>query len=240
MLVIGKSTLLRALAHYKLDGLTHLRIMLVDQHVEGDMNTPLEWVLNADIERTALLKEEELLSSHLDGTAAEPLPDYLKDVNLELALQECLQRMDMIGVSSAEMRAKKILFGLGFDDLMMTKPTIKLSGGWAMRAALAAAVFVKPNLLLLDEPTNHLDLHALVWLELWLTTYYHGIAVIVSHDRFFLNSVCSDILEFRSTLAGQKKNSLDHYVMDYTSFEHELEERKLVQARARVAYEKGS
>lgn len=148
---LGKSTLLRALAHYKLEGLTHLRIMLVDQHVEGDSNTPLEWVLNADIERTALLKEEEVLSAHLYGTASDPLPEELKNVNLELAHQECLERMDLIGVSTAEMRAKKILTGLGFDDSMMVKPTNKLSGGWAMRAALAAAVFVKPNLLLLDE-----------------------------------------------------------------------------------------
>ena len=101
----------------------------------------------------------------------------------------------------------------------MDKPTNKLSGGWAMRAALAAAVFVKPNLLLLDEPTNHLDLHALVWLETWLTNHFGGITVIVSHDRFFLDATCTDMLELRSTLAGQKANTLEHYSGDYATYE---------------------
>lgn len=63
----GKSTLLRSLAGYKLPGLTHLRILLVDQHVEGDEATPLEWVLRADVERTALLEEEALLGGFLHG-----------------------------------------------------------------------------------------------------------------------------------------------------------------------------
>tara|TARA_B110000090_G_C12963216_1_gene285888 strand:+ start:86 stop:304 length:219 start_codon:yes stop_codon:yes gene_type:complete len=70
--------------------------------------------------------------------------------------------MEVTGVRTASQRAEKILTGLGFDKDMMTRPTAGLSGGWAMRAALAAALFVSPNLLLLDEPTNHLDLHALV------------------------------------------------------------------------------
>ena len=59
--------------------------------------------------------------------------------------------MDAIGVNSSEFRARKILTGLGFTDDMMEKPTAGLSGGWAMRAALAAALFVTPDLLLLDE-----------------------------------------------------------------------------------------
>ncbi len=54
-------------------------------------------VLNADIERTALLKDEAILSAHLYGTSTEPLPDELKGVNLEVALQECYERMDLIG-----------------------------------------------------------------------------------------------------------------------------------------------
>lgn len=80
------------------------------------------------------------------------LPPDLQGVNLELALQECYERMDAIGVGSSELRAKKILEGLGFTPPTMTdRPTNSLSGGWAMRAALAAALFVKPHLLLLDE-----------------------------------------------------------------------------------------
>ena len=147
---------MRALANYKFDGLTHLRVLLVDQHVEGDDDSALRWLLRADVERTSLLEEESRLSSYLHGTASGPLPADLKGVNLEVALTECYERMEVIGVSSAEQRARKILTGLGFSEPMMERPTSGLSGGWAMRAALGAALFVKPNLLLLDEPTNHL------------------------------------------------------------------------------------
>lgn len=94
---------------------------------------------------------------------------------------------------------------------MAGQPTSSLSGGWAMRAALASALFVKPNLLLLDEPTNHLDVHALVWLEQWLVNHFDGIALIVSHDHYFLDAVCTDILELKSTLAGHSKSSLEHF-----------------------------
>jgi ATP-binding cassette, subfamily F, member 3 len=150
----GKSTLLRYLANYKLEGLTHLRILIVDQHVEGNDLSPMEWVLRADVERTSLLEDEARLNAFIHGAAEEPLPEDLVGVNLEVALQEVYERMDLIGLNSSEFRAKKILSGLGFTEGMMTRPTNSLSGGWAMRAALAAAIFVKPNLLLLDEPVR--------------------------------------------------------------------------------------
>ena len=158
----GKSTLMRYMANYNDSALQHLRILLVDQHVEGDDATALEWVLRADVERTALLEDEARLTQFLHmGTEEDAatskssvaaLPPDLVGVNIELALTECYERQDAIGVSTAEMRALKILSGLGFsEDWAKNRPTSTLSGGWAMRAALAAALFVKPNLLLLDE-----------------------------------------------------------------------------------------
>lgn len=248
----GKSTLMKHLANYKDPSLLHLKILLVDQHVEGDEATPLQWVLRADVERTALLEDEARLTIYMHAGVAEdgeggtpskpapPLPPDLVGVNIELALTECYERMDAIGVSTAETRAMKILAGLGFDEGMepAVRPTAALSGGWAMRAALAAALFVKPNLLLLDEPTNHLDLHALVWLENYLLSEFAGIAVIVSHDEVFLNAVCTDVLELRSTLAGQQKSTLEHFSGDYDTFQNTLKERRVAQARAREAYEK--
>lgn len=233
----GKSTLLRTLANYKLEGLMHLKILMVDQHVEGNDSSAMKWVLSADVERCALLEDEAKLSLHLHDPDLA-LPPELVGVNLELALAECYERMDAIGVSSAEQRASKILSGLGFSQDAMYKPTNSLSGGWCMRAALAAAIFVSPHLLLLDEPTNHLDLHALVWLENWLTNTYEGIALIVSHDVYFLDEVCTDIIELRSKLAGQSKSTLEHYSGDYKTFEQTVSDRKIAQARARTAYEK--
>lgn len=59
-----------------------------------------------------------------------------------------------------------------------------------------AALFVEPEILMLDEPTNHLDISSVVWLESYLVTYSHTL-LVVSHDRGFLNEVCSDIMEFK-------------------------------------------
>lgn len=88
------------------------------------------------------------------------------------------------------------------------------------------------------QPTNHLDLHALVWLETWLTQHFDGMVIVVSHDRFFLNNICTDILELRSLLGGQKKSSLEHYNGDYATYEQTIEERKINQQKARLVYEK--
>eukprot|EP00602_Paraphysomonas_sp_CaronLab_P003067 CAMPEP_0185033886 /NCGR_PEP_ID=MMETSP1103-20130426/23279_1 /TAXON_ID=36769 /ORGANISM="Paraphysomonas bandaiensis, Strain Caron Lab Isolate" /LENGTH=757 /DNA_ID=CAMNT_0027570319 /DNA_START=75 /DNA_END=2348 /DNA_ORIENTATION=+ len=232
----GKTTLMRSLACYALPGLDHLKILLVEQHVEGDDDTPMQWLLRADVERTSLLQDEARLNAMIHGT--DPVPPDMEGVNLEVALAEVYERMEIIGASTAEARATRILTGLGFDpDTIATVPTRSLSGGWAMRAALASALFVAPDLLLLDEPTNHLDLHALVWLENYLTHRFEGMALIVSHDQYFLDAVCTDILELRSTLAGQKKGALTHFSGDYRSYEVTLEDRRRALARAKAAQE---
>jgi ATPase subunit of ABC transporter with duplicated ATPase domains len=83
-----------------------------------------------------------------------------------------------------------------------------------------------------------LDLHALVWLEHWLVNYFKGIVLTVSHDQVFLDSICTDILELKSTIVGQSKSSLTHYSGDFSTYQNTLEENRVNQARLRVAYEK--
>ena len=75
-------------------------------------------------------------------------------------------------------------------------------------------------------------------MEHYLTTQFEGIAVVVSHDRYFLDAICTDVLELRSKLAGHSKASLEHYYGDYATYESTVAENKLVQQRAKEAYER--
>jgi len=108
-------------------------------------------------------------------------------------------------------RASAILTGLQFTDDMQHAPIKSLSGGWRMRVALAASLLIEPDILMLDEPTNHLDLEAVLWLEAHLQQYPHTI-IAVSHDRGFLNEVCTDTIHF----TNQKQ--LVYYKGNYDTF----------------------
>jgi ATPase subunit of ABC transporter with duplicated ATPase domains len=110
---------------------------------------------------------------------AHDLEEQLKDENLPddqsaalgHDLTQVYEEMEQAGNSTAEARASRILYGLGFNEAMRGRTTLSFSGGWRMRISLARALFVAPTLLLLDEPTNHLDLRAVLWLEEYLTRY---------------------------------------------------------------------
>jgi ATP-binding cassette subfamily F protein 3 len=123
-----------------------------------------------------------------------------------------------------EPRAKKILAGLGFKEGDAEKVAKSFSGGWVMRAHLARLLVAEPALLLLDEPTNHLDLEALLWFQDYLTRYPGGL-VVISHDRAFLNALCTGMLELRA-------GTLHYYHGNYDNFIKEKEARKEQQAAA--------
>lgn len=170
----GKSTLLRAVAEGIIPVPSHLQVIHVEQEASPDARSALQTVLDTDKERTYLLNlEKKMLDEELDTVDG-------------IDLNEVYERLDEISSDDAEARAGGILGGLGFDAAEQQKATQEFSGGWRMRIALAAALFMKPDLLLLDEPTNHLDVHALTWLEEFLRRWEKTV-VIVSHDRGFLN-----------------------------------------------------
>ena len=143
---------------------------------DGDISL-LDCVLRADTERTALLKALDEAEQANDG----------------VKIGEIHERLNVIGAASAESRAASILYGLGFSEDNQKRPVSAFSGGWRMRVALAAALFVPSDVLLLDEPTNHLDLEATLWLENYLSRYA-GTLVVISHDRSLLNHLCDHIL----------------------------------------------
>jgi ATP-binding cassette subfamily F protein 3 len=108
-------------------------------------------------------------------------------------------------------KVKQILNSLGFKLTDYERPAREMSGGWIMRAHLARLLAEEPDLLLLDEPTNHLDLETLIWFQDYLT-HYPGAILLISHDREFLNNLCTHIAELRSSRILRYTGNYDEYL----------------------------
>ena len=108
---------------------------------------------------------------------------------------EMSHQFDSLHGFDYSVKAKTILLGLGFDESEFNKPVHALSGGQKTRAALARLLLLSPDILLLDEPTNHLDIKACDWLQEFLQQRYNGAALIVSHDRYFMDRVVMKVVE---------------------------------------------
>jgi ATP-binding cassette subfamily F protein 3 len=200
----GKSTLFKLIAgdlqadDGKISISSEQRMGMVRQDIPETDTSLLDLVLEADEEMAALWK----------ATETEEDPNKLAEV------YEKLSAMDAY---SAPGKASKLLSGLGFEEHQMHEPFSSFSGGWRMRVALAAALFVEPEILLLDEPTNHLDLEAIMWLEAYLANYPHTL-LIISHDREVLNKCIDHVVHVEN-------QTLTRYTGNYDTFERERAER---------------
>ena len=174
------------------------RMGRVEQEAPSGPTALADFVLAADVERSALMAEAE--------TAADPH-----------RIAEIQTRLADIGAHSAPARAAEILSGLGFDHEAQQRPLSEFSGGWRMRVSLAAILFSQPDLLLLDEPTNYLDLEGTLWLTDYLGKYPASI-VVISHDRDLLDDVCDHILHL-------DRGKLTLWRGNYSSFEKQRREQ---------------
>ena len=166
--------------------------------------------------RHILESREELDALYQEISTLPP-----EDPSIERLLDragELQHHLEMHDEHVLEPEARRVLSGLGFSETDQDRPLAEFSGGWRMRAALAALLLRDPTVLFLDEPTNHLDLPAMEWLEDYLEDFKGGL-VVVSHDRVFLDRVTAEVRELDQA-------TLNEYPMTFTEYLEEREARR--------------
>ena len=151
---------------------------------------------------TEAMEEMERLQKEL---AACPNPALTERIS------HCTAIIDAMDAYSMDTQIKKVLSGMGFPAQTWHKPAKVLSGGEQTRLRLARLLLERPDILILDEPTNHLDLETMEWLESYLKTY-RGAVLVVSHDRFFLDAVCTRIWEVRGKTVQTYRGNYSAYL----------------------------
>lgn len=209
----GKTTLLRILAGEEQADSGHishaatLRTGYLPQGFEPDPQATVGQVTGKAIGQSEAL-ESELVR------IAVALASRPHDSALQAQYDDLLQRLQNADLN----QASKILANLGLVDLDPGMPVHYLSGGQKTRLSLALVLLSDPQLLLLDEPTNHLDIQMLEWLENWLNASPCG-ALIVSHDRTFLDHTVTHILDMQPRLVdGEMRTTVREYPGNYSAY----------------------
>ena len=222
----GKTTLLRILSgREQADGgsvalMKGLRLGYMEQqYAAGDGNTVLDELKAVFAPVFAMEERLRALESEMASAADEAELTRLGEMYTRL--NDAFEKADGYGWKSS---VQGVLAGLGFEKRQYDQPAALLSGGELTRLCLAKLLLQKPDLLLLDEPTNHLDLAALDWLEKYLAAY-RGAVIVVSHDRYFLDRVCTNITELLLGTAEQ-------YTGNYSAYMTQRAQRFEVRMRA--------
>ncbi len=186
----GKSTFMKILGgdlepsggNVALEPNVRLGKLRQDQFAYEDVRV-LDVVMMGHTEMWAAMTERDAIYANPEATD----DDYMHAAELEAKFAE-------YGGYDAEARAGALLLGIGIDEKFHTGPMSDVAPGWKLRVLLAQALFSKPDVLLLDEPTNNLDINSIRWLESMLNEY-NSTMIIISHDRHFLNSVCTHMAD---------------------------------------------
>jgi len=205
---VGKTTLLRILVGLDeaSSGTVHkargIRLGYLPQEADFQMTGTL-WAACESVFSDLIEMQAELarLEEQMSGGEAAILERYGR-------LQHDFERR---GGYIFPTRIRQVLTGLGFDESDYTLNLDHLSGGQRTRAFLSQLLLSDPDLLLLDEPTNHLDMKAVEWLESYLSQW-KGAAVIVSHDRYFLDKAANGILEMTAAGVEEYRGNYSHYL----------------------------
>jgi len=203
-------------------GKSSLFALILEQlHADsGECSYPDNWVI-AHVSQELTDSDRQAIEFVLDGDSelrqvqqaiekAEKADDGIRVATLH-------GQLDNIDGYTASSRASQLLAGLGFKASDESRAFNEFSGGWQMRLNLAKALMCRSDLLLLDEPTNHLDLDTIIWLESWLSAY-RGTLLLISHDRDFLNNICTHI-------AHLEHQKIQLYTGNYSAFERIRAER---------------
>ena len=161
--------------------------VLKQDHFAYDNYSVMDTVIMGNKKLYDIMKEKDALYMKEDFNDE----DGLRAADLEAEFAE-------MNGWEAESDASKLVQGLGLDESVMYQNMSELDGNGKVKVLLAQALFGNPDIILLDEPTNHLDLQAIEWLEDFLLDY-EGTVIVVSHDRYFLNVVCTHIVDIDYT-----------------------------------------
>jgi ATP-binding cassette subfamily F protein 3 len=223
----GKTTLLRILVgrqHADAGTIKFQRGVRLGYLPQDITELPAKTLLASVVESVPGKRQIEAEVAEVESDLAESSdPDEQMELADRLAeLHEMAEHQDAF---YSEHEAEKILMGLGFREDEFGRSLAELSGGWKMRAALAALLFQKPDLLLMDEPTNHLDALSVRWLEGFLSASPHAM-ILISHDREFLDRQVTRILSL-------EPEGLRSYLGNYSRYKAMRdEEMRVIAARA--------
>ena len=199
-----------------------LKIGYLSQHIKLNYeNSIFQEMMEVFSKQDELYLKIEELNSEVSFLGGEELSEKLDE------LAKVSEEYESIGGYNVEYKIKQVLNGLNVEEVKYTLAIKNLSGGQRSRVALAKILLEDPDLLILDEPTNHLDMNAIEWLEKYLRDYKKAF-LLISHDRYFLDSVCNRTFEIENKKVETYKGNFSDYLI----------QKELILSGKMKAYEK--